>query len=159
MDYFVHFGRDVDNEKGGVGTKLCGVAYFSHKAESHAGYCHGGSMCSVIDDVIGWCAFLVTGECRPWSGYTVQIDTSLLRPIPVHSVLLVRSTIVKVERRKVFVDASIVDPSAEEDVIHARGSGLVILNRGILPDSESNTYSEQQASTGVYTLASGFLLE
>jgi hypothetical protein len=82
LDYYVRYGPGITAqndgdctaektilcERGGVGTSLTGVAHFTHRAESHRGYCHGGSMCSLLDDVIGWVAFLVTGECRPWTG-------------------------------------------------------------------------------------------
>jgi acyl-coenzyme A thioesterase PaaI-like protein len=121
--------------RGGCGTSLTGIVHFTKRAESHMGYCHGGSMTSVLDDVIGWVAFLTTGECRPWSGYTVQVNCSLRRPIPVDSVLLVKATITHIERRKVSVEASIIDPE-EDDAVHASGTGLVVLNRGVLPQPE-----------------------
>jgi acyl-coenzyme A thioesterase PaaI-like protein len=137
MNYYVRYGRGIDgvpsSTSGGNGTTLVGVAHFTRRSESHRGYCHGGSMCSLLDDVIGWVAFLVTGECRPWTGFTVQVNSSLRRPIPVDSVLLVRATITNVVRRKVSVEAAIVDPD-DDDAVHATGSGLVIINRGVLPD-------------------------
>ena len=68
-EYFVKYGTETDGlQRGGKGTTLTGLVYFSERAESHPGYCHGGSMCSVMDDVIGWVGFMVTGECIPWSG-------------------------------------------------------------------------------------------
>lgn len=123
--------------RGGCGTELTGVVHFTKRAESHQGYCHGGSMTSVLDDVIGWAAFLTTGECRPWSGYTVQVNCSLKRPIAVDSVLLVQAKITHVERRKVSVEASIIDPDAD-NAVHASGTGLVVLNRGVLPQHDTN---------------------
>eukprot|EP00584_Thalassiosira_punctigera_P009060 CAMPEP_0172528942 /NCGR_PEP_ID=MMETSP1067-20121228/3153_1 /TAXON_ID=265564 ORGANISM="Thalassiosira punctigera, Strain Tpunct2005C2" /NCGR_SAMPLE_ID=MMETSP1067 /ASSEMBLY_ACC=CAM_ASM_000444 /LENGTH=188 /DNA_ID=CAMNT_0013312921 /DNA_START=85 /DNA_END=648 /DNA_ORIENTATION=- len=59
-----HYG--VQYRDGGIGTTLTGVVHFTNSAESHAGFCHGGSMTSVMDDVIGWTAFHVTGACVPW---------------------------------------------------------------------------------------------
>lgn len=137
LSYFVQYGPGIEgianSTSGGIGTTLTGVAHFTKRAESHGGYCHGGSMCSLLDDVIGWAAFLVTGECRPWTGFTVQVNSSLKRPIPVDSVLVVQARITKVERRKVSVEASIVDP-ADDDAVHAVGTGLVVINRGVLPE-------------------------
>jgi acyl-coenzyme A thioesterase PaaI-like protein len=121
-------------ERGGVGTVLTGIAHFTPRAESHAGFCHGGSMTSLLDDVIGWVSFLVTGQCRPWTGFTVQVNSSLKRPIPVDSVLLVTAKITAVERRKVSVEASIIDPN-DDDAVHAFGTGLVVMNRGVLPET------------------------
>jgi acyl-coenzyme A thioesterase PaaI-like protein len=162
LEYYVSYGQGVglpprsgstesSSDCGGVGTRLTGLVHFSARAESHRGYCHGGSMCSVIDDAVGWCSFLVTGACRPWSGFTVQVNTNLCKPIPVNSTLLVQATVTKLERRKVSVQAVIFDPIEEASrnsdavsestqlpsqpgIIHATGEGLVILNRGIIPE-------------------------
>lgn len=131
--YFVKYGNGIgDLERGGEGTALTGIVYFSPKAESHRGLCHGGSMTAVMDDVVGWVAFLASGTCQPWSGYTVQINTSLRKAIPVDSWLLVSGTITKVEGRKVSVIGKIFDP-ANADLVHAEVEGLVILNPGVLP--------------------------
>ena len=89
-------------------------------------------MCSVFDDAVGWCAFLATGDCKPWSGFTVQINTSLEKPVLVNSTLLVKAAIARIERRKVYVEAALLDPAAD-DAVHAKGDGLVVLNRGVLP--------------------------
>lgn len=121
--------------RGGVGTRLSGLVHFTKRAESHKGYCHGGSMCSIMDDVIGWVGFLVTGECRPWSGFTVQINSKLQRPVHVDSILLVQAKITKVERRKVSIEAVIKDPKdGDDNCIHATATGLVVVNRGILSE-------------------------
>jgi len=60
----------------------------------------------------------------------------LKKPIRVGSYLLVRARITKVERRKVSVIAELIDPSETDDnsSIHATGEGLVILNKGVLPE-------------------------
>ena len=118
--------------RGGVGTVLTGIATFTNKAESHRGFCHGGSMTSVLDDVIGWCAFMTTGECKPWSGFTVQINTSLKKPIMVNTTLLIRGTITNIERRKVSVFAELLDPVDES--VHATGEGMVVLNKDVFSD-------------------------
>jgi len=119
--------------RGGVDTTLTGIVHFTKRAESHQGYCHGGSMCSVLDDVIGWVGFLVTGKCIPWSGFTVQVNSKLQRPVLVDSILLVQAKIIHIERRKVSIEAIILDPKVE-NAIHATGTGLVVINKGILPE-------------------------
>lgn len=123
---------DYGPNNGGIGTQLSGIVHFTRSAESHKGFCHGGSMCSIMDDVIGWCGFLKTGKCIPWSGYTVQFNTSLKKPIPVNSILKISAEIIKVDRRKVYIEALLTDPTGANDndeVIHAKGDGLVILNK------------------------------
>jgi len=111
-------------------------------------------MCAIMDDVLGWTAFCVTGKCIPWSGYTVQVNTKLTKPVPVDSFLKVVCNVTKVERRKVFMTAQLVlpttdncndndnhnddkddnDPSTMKEHVHAKAEGLVILNHGILPN-------------------------
>eukprot|EP00986_Skeletonema_menzelii_P009292 scaffold4180_cov128-Skeletonema_menzelii.AAC.3 len=98
-----HFAIQYKDSKGGVGTKLTGVAHFTQKAESHSGYCHGGSMTSVMDDVIGWTSFFNSGKCVPWSGFTAQVNVSLRRPIPVGSYLKIVGEIIKTEGRKTII--------------------------------------------------------
>mmetsp|Transcript_12239 Transcript_12239/g.18911 ORF Transcript_12239/g.18911 Transcript_12239/m.18911 type:complete len:220 (-) Transcript_12239:32-691(-) len=133
IDYFVDYGEgeSISGDCGGVGTTLTGIVHFTPRAESHQGHCHGGSMTSVFDDVIGWTGFMVTGCCRPWTGFTVQVNTSLRKPIPVDSWLLVSGVITKVERRKITILAKLSDP-ANNDTVHAEGDGLVVLNKGVL---------------------------
>jgi len=129
---------------GGVGTTLSGVVHFTPKSESHKGYCHGGSMCSLMDDVIGWCGFLVSGKCLPWSGFTAQVNTSLRRPVPVNAFLFIKATITRKEGRKVYVTAHLIDPCGEHknkstlqtgketiptSCIHASCEGLFIIKR------------------------------
>jgi hypothetical protein len=68
----------VDNSKdmneGVFYPSLVGPAYFSSAAESHKGLCHGGSMCALMDDAIGWMGFCISGKPREWTGYTVQVS-------------------------------------------------------------------------------------
>lgn len=152
IEYYVKYGPShplVPDTRGGVGTTLTGIVHFTKSCESHAGYCHGGSMTSLMDDAIGWVAFLVTGECRPWSGFTVQVNTALKKPIPLGSILCVQARITNVERRKVTVEATISNPSEEttcedlrsEGVVHATAEGLVVLNHGVLVKRSSSSLS------------------
>ena len=115
-----------------MGTTLTGLVHFTKNAESHAGYCHGGSMTSVMDDIIGWTAFLVTGQCIPWSGFTAQVNVSLKRPIAVGTYLKVVGKIQKFEGRKVWIHAELLlvgDGNNKDDILHCTAEGLVILKR------------------------------
>lgn len=161
VQYYVLYGTQplTGLARGGMGTLLTGVVHFSKRAESHQGFCHGGSMTSVMDDVIGWVAFMVTGQCRPWSGYTVQINTSLKRPIPVDTHLVVQATITNVLRRKISVEAIIFDPSDNEytgvkssilsTTTYATAEGLAVINRGILPADYDRSSTMSTASSSM----------
>lgn len=163
--------RNLRREEGWLGEDLChavdapvrildyyitpslvtGVVYFSPRAESHRGFCHGGSMCSVMDDILGWTAFLLAPQHlqqqeqqrrhNSWNGYTAQVNVSLKKPVPVHSVLLLQGSITKREgARKVFVKAHLIHPdcnhtsttnsgTGSHGTIHAIGEGLVLLHK------------------------------
>ena len=88
-------------------------------------------MCCVFDDIIGWTAFCVTGTCIPWSGYTVEVNTRLTKPVPVGSLLQLSCTVTKVDRRKVYLHASLTKYRAndEDGYMYASADGLVILNK------------------------------
>jgi len=129
-------GRSGDGGGGGSGggasdeehPRLLGVAYFSPLAESHKGFCHGGSMCSLMDDICGWTGFVCSNECVPWSGFTVQIDTKLMAPVPVGSLLKIESKIEKREGpRKVWVTATL--SNEESGLVHAECRGLFLLSK------------------------------
>ena len=119
-------------EGGGIGTRLVGAVHFGKGAESHKGLCHGGTMCTIMDDVIGWTGFCVSGVCKPWCGFTVQVDTNLQCPVTVGSWLRVEGVITAVERRKVRVRASLVAPATSpegKEVVHCTAEGLFIVKK------------------------------
>jgi acyl-coenzyme A thioesterase PaaI-like protein len=173
-DYFVQYntnntynnnnGRTAGTGDGGGGpraqTQLYGIVSFTKHAESHCGYCHGGSMTAIMDDVIGWMGFCATGTVRPWSGFTVQVNTCLKRPVKVNSVLLIHAQILKVERRKVFVQATLSDPANNNNVVvHAEGDGIVVLNRGILLPEQEVDEAVSTASASMSRTSSSSLEE
>jgi len=121
-----HYRIKYPTVEGGVNTTLTGVAHFTRGAESHAGYCHGGSMTAVMDDIVGWTAFHVRGECRPWSGFTAQVNCKLMKPIDVSSYLKVIGVVTNWQGRKVWVHAKLV---SEDEEVHCTCEGLVILKK------------------------------
>jgi hypothetical protein len=91
-------------------------------------------MCSVFDDIIGWTAFCVTGVCIPWSGFTVEVNTRLMKPVPLGSLLELSCTVTKMERRKVYLHAKLTKhkishTNEEHGFLYASADGLVILNK------------------------------
>jgi acyl-coenzyme A thioesterase PaaI-like protein len=107
--------------------RLVGPAHFTPNCESHRGLCHGGSFCALMDDAIGWMGFCVSGTCQPWSGFTVQVNTSLKKAVPVHAVLKLEAWVHRKEgRRKFWIHARLVDPTT--DCVHCTGEGLFLLS-------------------------------
>jgi len=106
--------------------RLIGVAHFTPRAESHRGLCHGGSFCALMDDVIGWLGFCVSGTVKPWSGYTVQVNTSLMKSVKVGQVLKLEAWVQRKEgTRKYWIEAQLINPETGD--IHCKGSGLFLL--------------------------------
>ena len=118
-------GKLEDGSEVVMDYAIVSAVQFSVNAESHKGLCHGGTMCAVMDDAIGWCGFCESGVCKPWSGYTVQIDTCLKRAIRVESVLKIVAWIERREGpRKIYIAAKLV--SADGEIVHATGKGLYL---------------------------------
>ena len=113
-----------------TGARLTGAVHFGPGAESHRGLCHGGSMCTVMDDVLGWTGFCATGRCVPWCGFTVQVNTKLQAPVKVGSWLRVEGRVTSVDGRKVRVAAKLVSPAADGgEVVHCEAEGLCIMKK------------------------------
>jgi acyl-coenzyme A thioesterase PaaI-like protein len=121
---------------------LIGSVHFSERSESHRGLCHGGSFCAVMDDAIGWMGFCVGGSADPWSGFTVQVNTSLKKAVPVGSVLRVEAWVDRQEgSRKFWIFSRLLDPLSEEVVVHCQGEGLFLRNLREGENSDSNKFS------------------
>jgi hypothetical protein len=106
--------------------KIVGPAYFSQRCESHKGLCHGGSFCALMDDAIGWMGFCVSGEARPWGGFTVQVNTSLKKAVRVGSTLRLEAWVDRKEgSRKYWIKARLSDPLTGD--LHCDGDGLFLM--------------------------------
>mgnify|MGYP002632907336 CR=1 FL=1 len=122
----VHVPDYVLEVNGAAAVHLVGAVHFGAAAESHRQLCHGGTMTAVMDDVIGWTGFCCDGTCRPWSGFTVQINTALKAPVAVGSWLRVDGRVIRREGgRKVWVSASLTCP--ETGKTHCEAEGLFLL--------------------------------
>ena len=107
---------------------LIGPAHFTPRSESHRGLCHGGSFCALMDDAMGWMGFCVSGKVKPWSGYTVQVNTSLKTPVPVNSVLKMEAWVTRREgARKYWIGARLSDPN-DDELIYCEGEGLFLMS-------------------------------
>lgn len=123
LKYLLYYNGDD------VNAQLVAPVVFTPRAESGRGYCHGGSMCAVMDDAIGWMGFTFTGEVKPWVGFTVQVNTALKKPVPVGSVLRLNAYVERIEgERKVWIQSSLVDP-ADPSVVFCTGQGLFLISQ------------------------------
>ena len=118
--------------------RLQGPVIFGSGAESHRGFCHGGAMTSAFDDLLGHLAFLAAAT-GPWDGATVQINCKLCKPVRVGQTLLLDGNVTKHERRKVFVEAKLLDANGD---IYATMDGLSIVGAKI--QSEESEIDRRQ---------------
>ena len=123
------------------GPRLIGAAYFSEASEGHKGKCHGGSMCALCDDALGWIGFCAEGNVpKPWSGYTVQVDVSLKKPVIVGSLLRIEAWIERREGpRKIWACCKLVDPETEQ--VHCTAKGLFLLSPEYITPPPTTTTS------------------
>ena len=116
---------------------LVGCVHFGPACEGNYGVCHGGSMTSVMDDLLGWTCF-VAGD-GPWSGCTAQVNVKLCKPVAVGQYLRIVGTpkdelegappaaagvgaLAKKKKRKVAIRGVLDDPSLLTDIGGAAGA-------------------------------------
>ena len=112
---------------------LHGLVQTTQAAESHRGFCHGGVMCAIMDDAIGWMGFSESGTVLPWSGFTAQINTSLRKPLPVCQFAYVEASVERQEgSRKLWINARLSSPALDrpdcEEILYCEATGLFLKN-------------------------------
>lgn len=119
--------------------RLVGIVRFGPRCESHAGLCHGGSMCALLDDLLGWCCF-VFGD-GPWTGCTAQVNCKLKRPVPLGAVLKCSAAVDKREDRpggseKATITGALTD-GEDDSVVYALLEGVSVagvdIGTGVAP--------------------------
>jgi hypothetical protein len=99
-------------------------------------------MCAVMDDALGWMGFCSTGVVNPWSGYTVQVNTSLRKSVRADSILKLEAWVDRFEgQRKVWVKAMLSDPANGD--IHCESEGLFLRS---LSATDTNSSSSDNLS-------------
>lgn len=100
---------------------LAARAWFGPHCEGPPGHAHGGSVAAVLDEAMG-------GNC--WvQGHAVLAGTLTIkyrRPLPLGSVVTVRTAVDRVEGRKVFAVGRLLDASG---AVVAEGEGTFIVMR------------------------------
>ena len=79
-----------------------------------------------MDDAIGWMGFCSSGHVKPWSGFTVQVNTSLRKSVPVDSMLRIEASVDRREgSRKIWIKSRLVDANCT--TVFCEGHGLFLL--------------------------------
>jgi hypothetical protein len=72
--------------------------------------------------------FCHSGTVQKWSGFTVQVNSSLKKSVPIGSIFKLVATIQRREgERKLWISARLINPFNEE--VHCEGVGLFLLNK------------------------------
>lgn len=95
----------ADDEKEEVFVRIKPEEHFS----GFPGILHGGVQCALVDEV----AFWVTFDRLQKIGVTVKVEMDFLNAVKTSSFLEIRGKIDKVQGRRVFVSANIVDDKNE----------------------------------------------
>ncbi|MBS1849844.1 MAG: PaaI family thioesterase [Acidobacteria bacterium] len=82
------------------------------------GHCHGGIIATILDEAMG-----KVNKLRQVVAVTSQISVDYLKPVPLHKPLQVRSREIRVQGRRHFNMAEIVNA---DEVVLARSRGLFI---------------------------------
>ena len=95
------------------------------------GYCHGGVIALIFDEVTG---MHVVSQRRPGtpgdkSWRTGSLNVSYLRPVPAPSTILIKSKIRRVQGRKTFISACMMD---QLGIMMAKADALYISIKGKL---------------------------
>eukprot|EP00735_Rhodelphis_limneticus_P007402 TRINITY_DN19942_c0_g1::TRINITY_DN19942_c0_g1_i1::g.1336::m.1336 TRINITY_DN19942_c0_g1::TRINITY_DN19942_c0_g1_i1::g.1336 ORF type:complete len:224 (-),score=26.69,sp/Q9CQJ0/ACO15_MOUSE/33.33/2e-07,4HBT/PF03061.17/0.028 TRINITY_DN19942_c0_g1_i1:276-947(-) len=101
---------------------LSGLVYFGPGTESHQALCHGGSMCAVMDDLVGWTGFAAGNG--PWSAATVQVNTKLVRPMPLGALARAIGWVERIEGRKMYIKGILVNCATDEKCAEVEGITL-----------------------------------
>ena len=99
--------------------------WFGPAAEGPPGHAHGGAIAAVLDEIMGVAA---------WYGgnpvVAARIAVDFLRSVPLEHDVVAHASVVKVEGRRVHVDARIEgpgEPGGPDGLLYATAQGLFIV--------------------------------
>jgi acyl-coenzyme A thioesterase PaaI-like protein len=100
--------------------EMLGKAWFGPGCEGPPGHAHGGSICALMDEAMGGCAWM--------NGHTVvaaQVTVNFRRPLPLGTEAWFRAFIEHIKGRKVFARGLLTTPHERE--IFAEADGLFVV--------------------------------
>ena len=89
--------------------------------EGYPGYLHGGIMCAILDEAMGWAAYNLSGGTL---AVTAKVHVRFKRPAPVGQPLTVSASITRKTKRRIWTRASI---SRKDGTVVAEGSAAMVV--------------------------------
>lgn len=113
--------RPADGETGRDG-ELRRFYTFGTGLNAHPNLLHGGVIATILDSAMG---NVVHQQIRPkGSTFTVQLNITYKKPVSTPGSVLVRSSVIKVEGRKIWVRGAVEGGSGE---VHATAEGMWLI--------------------------------
>jgi len=104
--------------KSTVENELLGHVWFGWKTAGPPGHVHGGCQAAILDEMMG-----STGWYFRHRVVAAKIEVEFIQMIPYEKQYDLRGRIIKIDKRKVHIEAQIF----KDDVIYAQSKGLFII--------------------------------
>jgi uncharacterized protein (TIGR00369 family) len=89
--------------------------------EGYPGYLHGGILCAILDEAMGWAAYRLSGGTL---GVTAKVHVRFRRPAHVGQPLSVSASITRKTKRRIWTRAAI---SRKDGTVVAEGSATMVV--------------------------------
>uniref|UniRef100_A0A6I8P359 Acyl-coenzyme A thioesterase THEM4 n=2 Tax=Ornithorhynchus anatinus TaxID=9258 RepID=A0A6I8P359_ORNAN len=87
--------------------------------EGAPGFVHGGAIATMIDNLMGTCAILVSGVVM-----TANLNINYKSPVPLGSTVVLKSQVDRLEGRKMFISCRV--HSANQKTLHVEATSLFV---------------------------------
>ncbi|KAM9783206.1 acyl-coenzyme A thioesterase THEM4 [Neosynchiropus ocellatus] len=102
------------------------VLQLGHLLEGPPGHVHGGAVATIMDEVMGSLATYIAGPCL-----TANLNVNYRSPVPLGSTVLLQSSLVKREGRKLSLTCQITSPDGSK--LHTEATALfLVIKIGLL---------------------------
>lgn len=107
------------------GKKLVSISYLGPDLCGHAGIVHGGLLATLLDEGMARCCFAALPS---QIGVTARLTVNYRAPAPAPGYVVLRAEVVKVEGRKVWVEArmEVLGDGLEPGKVLVEGEGLFV---------------------------------
>jgi len=99
---------------------VCARAWFGWAAEGPPGHAHGGSILTVLDEVMGMATW-----CAGYLAIAASVTAHFRKKIPLGTDTTVEARVCRTERRKIYTQAALCDLRGKS--LFAEAEGLYVM--------------------------------